>query len=96
VYIVDVCSSYMCVACVCMWFVCVWFVYVFGVCVFCVCVFCACVLCMYMVCMCARCLWRPKASGPPGSGLLSGCEPACGCWELNPGPLQEQEVNKRS
>ena len=31
-----------------------------------------------------------------GTGITNGCEPPDGCWELNPGPLQEQEVNKRS
>jgi hypothetical protein len=24
--------------------------------------------------------------------VMDGCEPFCGCWELNPGPLQEQQV----
>jgi len=24
--------------------------------------------------------------------LTDGCEPPCGCWELNPGPLEEQPV----
>jgi hypothetical protein len=23
---------------------------------------------------------------------LDGCEPPCGCWELNTGPLEEQSV----
>jgi hypothetical protein len=27
-----------------------------------------------------------------GTGVVNGCEPVCGCWELNPGPLQEQPV----
>jgi hypothetical protein len=30
-----------------------------------------------------------KGIGFPG---WYGCEPPCGCWELNPGPLQEQQV----
>jgi hypothetical protein len=25
--------------------------------------------------------------------IADGCEPPCGCWELNSGPLQEQSVN---
>ena len=29
--------------------------------------------------------------GAPGL-LLDGCEPPCGCWELNSGPLEEQSV----
>jgi hypothetical protein len=33
-------------------------------------------------------------SSPLQSGasdpVTDGCEPPCGCWELNPGPLEEQ------
>jgi hypothetical protein len=25
-------------------------------------------------------------------GIVDDCEPPCGYWELNPGPLQEQQV----
>ena len=25
-------------------------------------------------------------------GVMDSCEPPCGCWKLNPGPLQEQPV----
>ena len=28
----------------------------------------------------------------PGIGVKDGCEPPCGCRELNPGPLEEQPV----
>jgi hypothetical protein len=24
--------------------------------------------------------------------IIGGCEPPCGCWELNSGPLEEQPV----
>jgi len=24
--------------------------------------------------------------------IIDGCEPPCGCWELNSGPLEEQTV----
>jgi len=24
--------------------------------------------------------------------ITDGCEPPCGCWELNSGPLEEQSV----
>ena len=24
--------------------------------------------------------------------VIDGCEPPCGCWELNSGPLEEQPV----
>ena len=27
-----------------------------------------------------------------GTGLIDYCEPPCGCWELNTGPLEEQVV----
>jgi hypothetical protein len=36
----------------------------------------------------------PEAQGtlnPPQTGARDGCEPPCGCWEPNPGPLQEQQ-----
>ena len=29
--------------------------------------------------------------GAPGL-IIDGCEPPCGCWELNSGPLEEQSV----
>lgn len=25
-------------------------------------------------------------------GVMDGCESPCGCWELNPGPLQDHQV----
>ena len=28
----------------------------------------------------------------PGAGVTDSCEPPCGCWELNLGPLEEQPV----
>jgi len=27
--------------------------------------------------------------GSPRTGIRNGCEPPCGCWELNHGPLEE-------
>ena len=40
--------------------------------------------------------WEPQIPeegvGFPGIGNRDGCELPCGCWELNSGPLQEQEV----
>lgn len=27
-----------------------------------------------------------------GTGGINVCEQLCGCWKMNPGPLQEQEV----
>jgi hypothetical protein len=35
------------------------------------------------------------SSDTPEEGIDSitdGCEPSCGCWELNSGPLEEQSV----
>jgi hypothetical protein len=37
----------------------------------------------------AWCLQRPEVLCP-GSGVTGACELSCECWELNPGPLQEQ------
>ena len=28
----------------------------------------------------------------PATGVRDSCEPPCGCWELNPNPLQAQQV----
>lgn len=33
-----------------------------------------------------------RESDPPGSGVTDGYEPACDGWELNSGPLEEQQV----
>ena len=40
-------------------------------------VFCLCVC----LCECVR---------YPGTEIMDSCELPCGCWELNPGPLEEQ------
>jgi hypothetical protein len=29
----------------------------------------------------------------PGSGVTGGCDQLCGCWELNPDPLEEQPAS---
>ena len=31
-----------------------------------------------------------KGVSHPGTGARGVCEPSCGCWEPNLGPLQEQ------
>ena len=36
------------------------------------------------------CLVLAEVRKSPGAGVRGGCEPPCGYWELNPGPLQEQ------
>ena len=35
-------------------------------------------------------MWRPQEGVRcPGTGVTDGCELPCGCWELNPGPLEK-------
>jgi hypothetical protein len=54
-----------------------------------------CFACM-SVCAPPKCLVPTEARSyyqrAPGTGVKDGCEPSCGCWELNPGPLQEQFI----
>lgn len=33
-----------------------------------------------------------KGVRAPGTGVTHDCEPPCGCWDSNPGPLEEQLV----
>ena len=42
------------------------------------------VLCLH-VCLC-------EGVGYSGAGVTDRCELPCGCWELNPGLLEEQSV----
>ena len=35
---------------------------------------------------------KRKGDGIPDTGVRDGCEPPCGFWELNLGPLKEQQV----
>lgn len=49
------------------------------------------------VCLCTTCTsdvhtGQKRVSDPSRPGVTEGCELPCGCWELNPGPLQEQPV----
>ena len=39
-------------------------------------------------------LWLSLDSPEEGmmNPITDGCEPPCGCWELNSGPLEEQSV----
>ena len=43
---------------------------------------------------CVQFLQRPQGGSRllPGTGVRDGCEPSCGCWKLNLGPLEEQLV----
>jgi hypothetical protein len=45
---------------------------------------------MYVSMLSCRCLQthQKRASDP----ITDGCEPPCGCWELNSGPLEEHSV----
>jgi hypothetical protein len=46
--------------------------------------------------LCVMCLqhsWRQEeVVRSSGKRVTDCCEPSCGCWELNPGPLEEQPV----
>lgn len=59
--------------------------------------FCACAFCLHM-CMCTTCMFGAwgvrKGHQFPGTGVSGGCEPCelHGYWELNLGPLQEQQM----
>lgn len=36
---------------------------------------------------------RPKEGDSSlRTGVTEGCEPPCGCWELNTGPVEDQTV----
>ena len=45
---------------------------------------CALVSCLH-VCLC-------EDVGYSRTGVTDSCEPPCGCWNLNPGPLEEQPM----
>ena len=34
----------------------------------------------------------PVCQKRTSDSIIDGCEPSCGCWELNSGPLEEQPV----
>jgi hypothetical protein len=45
------------------------------------------ILCIWIHCHCLQ-TQQKRASDP----ITDGCEPPCGCWNLNSGPLEEQSV----
>jgi hypothetical protein len=45
------------------------------------------ILCIWVHCSCLQ-MHQKRASDP----MTDGCEPLCGCWEWNSGPLEEQPV----
>jgi hypothetical protein len=49
--------------------------------------------CMYVYHSHAWCPQKSEDSkGSLGTGVTMVCEPPCECWELNPGPLWEQQL----
>lgn len=49
--------------------------------------------CMCVCITCIQCPWSPEEDvDSPGIGVMDGHELPHGCWELSPGPLQEQQV----
>ena len=48
-------------------------------------------VCVYIVCELAA---HEDREGIifPGTRVTDSCEPLCGYWDLNPGPLQEQQL----
>jgi hypothetical protein len=45
---------------------------------------------VYTLSMCIETLSIPWIS--PGTVVIAACEPPCGCWEPNPGPLEGQST----
>jgi hypothetical protein len=48
--------------------------------------------CMYMNHTHSWCLWKSEEGSVAYGSVTDDCEPPYRCWELNPGPLQEQQV----
>ena len=44
---------------------------------------------MYMSALSA---WTPVHQKRASDPITDDCEPSCGCWKLNSGPLQEQPI----
>jgi E3 ubiquitin-protein ligase NEDD4 len=46
--------------------------------------------------VCTACVQSPRGTEEgvraPETGAIHGCEPPCGCWELNLGHLEEMPV----
>lgn len=48
---------------------------------------------VYTYTTCISGLWRgQKKTFDPRTEDIDGCWPSCRCWDLNPGPYQEQQV----
>ena len=47
---------------------------------------------LLVLCVCAWYTLRlEEGVKSPGTKIKDTCEPPCGCWDLNPGPLQVQQ-----
>ena len=74
----------------------IYLLYMYGLLPLCVCIY-VCMyvyiyvyVCMYVYHVCAWYLWESEEGVISlGIGVMDGCEPSCGCWESNLGPLQE-------
>lgn len=63
------------------------YMYLYATYVWCLC------LHIYLYATYVWCLCRSEDGiRAPGTGGLDSCEMACGCWESNPNPLEEQPV----
>ena len=53
-----------------------------------------CFTCIYVSAAhaCSILVGQEEGDGSPGIGVIDGCEPPDGCWELSQGPLWEQPV----
>ncbi|XP_049984777.1 GTPase Era, mitochondrial isoform X2 [Alexandromys fortis] len=49
-------------------------------------------VCVVLVCLVPTEARKPQDVRSSETAVTNSCEPACGCWELNPGPLVEQSV----
>jgi hypothetical protein len=47
------------------------------------------ILCALVFCLHA---YLCESAGSFGTGVIDSCELPCGCWEVNPGPLEEQPM----
>lgn len=53
---------------------------------------CECFACTYICAQLVYLVLSEVNTGSPGVVVRDDCEPLCGCWVLNLGPLQEQQV----
>ena len=50
------------------------------------------VFCLHVY-LCATCAGDKRGHQILRNRVTDNCEPSCGCWELNPGPLQEHQCS---